>query len=74
MSVSAVLCVADVILWHLRDPMESPAAGGFVETWMFDEICHLAKASTVIFLEDVKRVSFSPFLLLPLAINSTVLT
>jgi len=54
--------------------MESPAAGGFVETWMFDEICHLAKASTVIFLEDVKRVSFSPFLLLPLAINSTVLT
>lgn len=36
--------------------------------------CDFAKASTVGFLEVVKRANFKPFLLLPLAINSALLT
>lgn len=39
-----------------------------------DVTCDFAKASTVGFLEVVKRANFKPFLLLPLAINSALLT
>ena len=55
MSVSAILCVADVTLLHLRDPHGKPDCrwvGRDME--VSEEICDLAKASMVIFLEVVK--------------------
>lgn len=73
--MSAVLCVADVILLHLRDPQGKPNCRWVGRDMdVSNEICDLAKASMVTFLEVVKRANFSPFLLVPLAINSTVLT
>lgn len=75
MSVSAVLCGEDVILLNLRDSHGKPNCRWIGRDMnVSDEICDLAKASVVIFLEVVKRANFSPFLLLPLTMNSTVLT